>query len=549
MQKLQLLALITACLGPVLFTCSDLLSEISGSGFQPDSTYSDSIPQEGIGYQNPVIQGFYPDPSVCRVGNDFYLVTSSFEYFPGIPLFHSRDLVNWHQIGHCLTTANQLDLATTASSKGIGAPTIRYSRGVFYVITTDVAGRGNFFVTAEDPTGPWSNPVFVSEAGFDPSLFFDDDGRCYYTSQEGSGFQSHIIQYEIDPMAGRLIGEKRFLWAGAGDEWTEGPHLYKINGCYYLMAASGGTGTGHNEIIAASAFPGGPFTPCPHNPILSNYATALPVQCIGHADLFEDQNGNWWAVFLGMRYGTNGFSLLGRETFLAPVRWEKGWPFVGDRGQAGLSMKGPLPQAPDPVVTVAREEFDNGELPVYFCFVRNPQPGSWSLRDQPGWLRLKGNAAGLSDQATPAFVGRRQQHFDMTARVRLSFVPHRTGEEAGLAIRMTDWAHYEIAVTRQGTSTLVFVRSRCNDTAIVVNGMILRDTMHFLQIESTATSYTFSYSSDDSTFIPLASLDSRDINPELNKAYTGAVIGMYATGNGKPCSVPADFDWFEYIPE
>jgi xylan 1,4-beta-xylosidase len=549
MQKLTLLTLIAACLGPVLFTCSDLLSEISGSGFQPDSTFSTTIPQEGIGYQNPVIQGFYPDPSVCRVGDDFYLVTSSFEYFPGIPLFHSRDLVNWRQIGHCLTTAGQLDLATAVSSKGISAPTIRYCRGVFYVITTDVAGRGNFYVTANNPAGPWSGPVFIGEAGFDPSLFFDDDGRCYYTSQEGSGLQSHIIQYEIDPAAGRLIGEKRFLWAGAGDEWTEGPHLYKINACYYLMAASGGTSTGHHEIIAAGAFPGGPFTPCPHNPILSNRATALPVQCTGHADLFEDQNGNWWAVFLGMRYYTNGFSVLGRETFLAPVHWEKGWPFIGDRGQAGLSMKGPLPQAPDPVEAEAREEFDNGELPVYFCFVRNPQPGSWSLSERPGRLRLNGNAAGLSDQAAPAFAGRRQQHFDMTVRTRLSFTPRTPGEEAGLAIRMTDRAHYEIAVTRQDSSAMVFVRSRCNDTVIVVDSIYVGDTSYVLQIESSATSYTFSYSSDDRSFIPLATLDARDINPELNRAYTGAVIGMYATGNGKPCSMPADFDWFEYIPK
>jgi xylan 1,4-beta-xylosidase len=547
-QKSRLLALSIACLGPVLFACSELLSDLSGSDFQPDSTFSDTVPHDGVIYQNPVIQGFYPDPSVCRVGDDFYLVTSSFEYFPAIPVFHSRNLVDWRQIGHCLTTSRQFNATTTASSKGIAAPTIRYCQGVFYVITTDIGGRGNFYVTADNPAGPWSDPVFVGEAGFDPSLFFDNDGRCYYTSQEGSGLRSHIIQYEIDPVAGRLIGEKRFLWEGSGDGWTEGPHLYKINGCYYLMAAGGGTTTEHHEIIAASAFPNGPFTPCPHNPILSNRGTTLPVQCIGHADLVEDQNRRWWAVFLGMRYGTNGFSVLGRETFLAPVHWERGWPVIGDRGRIDLSMKGPLPQPPDPVTISIREEFDDNELPLCFCFIRNPQPGTGSLYDRPGWLRLNGNAVRLSDQAPPAFVGRRQQHFEMTARTRLSFTPQRSGEEAGLAVRMTDRAHYEIAVTRKDGSMLVFVRSCCNDTTIAVNSMNVRDSLHFLQIESSETGYTFSYSSDTLTFIPLATLSARDINPETNRAYTGAVIGMYATGNGALSSVPADFDWFEYIP-
>ncbi|MBN1129921.1 MAG: glycoside hydrolase family 43 protein [Chitinispirillaceae bacterium] len=528
--------------------CTDLLSDYTGSTFEPDASFSDTLPEGGVSYRNPVIPGCYPDPSVCRAGDDYYLVNSSFEYFPGIPVFHSRDLVNWRQIGHCLTTNRQLDVSKRKSSAGIGAPTLRFHEGVFYVVTTDAGGRGNFFVTAKDPAGPWSDPFYISEAGFDPSLFFDDDGRCYYTSQEGSNRGSHIIQYEIDVASGRLIGEKRFLWEGAGEVWTEGPHLYKINRCYYLMAATGGTGAHHQEIIAASGFPGGPFVGCPANPILSHRNTAEPIQCTGHADLFQDQNGRWWAVFLGMRYLNNGLSMLGRETFLTPVTWNKGWPVFGDNGRVGLAMKGPLPPLsinPEPLI---REQFDVSRLPLCYCFVRNPAPGSYSLTERPGWLRLRGNRTTLSDQDAPAFVGRRQQHFAMTARACLSFAPQRAGEEAGLTIRVNERAHYDLTVSKQNGRNEIMVRSCRNDSAVIVGSAIIGDTACILQIESGAVDYAFSYSLDAVSYSRIAVLGAHGINPESTGAFTGAVIGMYASGNGESCTVPADFDWFEYVP-
>ena len=530
--------------------CSNLVSNFPGSNFQPDASFSDTLPAGGTSYNNPVIPGFHPDPSICRVDGDYYLVNSSFEYFPGIPVFHSRNLVNWELIGYCLATASQLDLTGRASSSGIGAPTIRYNDGVYYVIATDFAGRGNFYVTAANPAGPWSSPFYIEEEGSDPSLFFDDDGRVYYTSQEGAGLQSHIIQYEIDVSSGRLVGEKHFLWQGTGDVWTEGPHLYKIDRSYYLMAATGGTGTDHQEIIAASAFPNGPFTGCPANPVLSDRGTTLPIQCTGHADLLLDLNGRWWAVFLGERFLDNGFSMLGRETFLAPVHWDKGWPVIGDNGRAGLSMTGPLPFPPGPRDLPVSEDFNDAALPAYFCFVRNPEPGSWSLNERPGWLRLHGNAAGLSDRASPAFVGRRQEHFNMIARARLSFSPLRAGEEAGLTVRLSEKAHYEIAIVKQDSGSAIIVRSCCNNAVAVVGRVNAVDTAYLLQIESTATEYAFSCSRDSLAFTTIAVLGAKAISPESNPpTYTGAVIGMYATGNGIPCAAPADFDWFEYLPQ
>ena len=214
-------------------------------------------------FTNPVIPGFHPDPSVCRVGEDFFLVTSSFEYFPGVPLFHSRDLVHWRQIGHCLNRAAQLQLDEAWCSGGIFAPTLRHHRGRFYMITTNFCARCHTLVQAADPAGDWSDPVLLQIGGIDPSLFFDDDGRCYVSATGQDG----ILQAELDPATGNLLGEPRSIWAGTGGCYPEAPHTYKINGLYYLMISEGGTEYGHMETIARSASVWGPYAPCPHNPI------------------------------------------------------------------------------------------------------------------------------------------------------------------------------------------------------------------------------------------------------------------------------------------
>lgn len=272
-------------------------------------------------FSNPIIPGFYPDPSMCRVGNDYYLVTSTFEYFPGVPLFHSRDLIHWRQIGHCLTRSSQLPLEKAGSSGGIYAPTLRYHNGKFYMVTTNVA-VGNFFVYADDPAGEWSEPVWLEHKGIDPSLFFDDDGKVYFTWTT----DNQIWQCEIDINTGATLTKPRPIWSGTGGRYPEAPHLYKINGTYYLLIAEGGTEYGHMVTLARADSPWGSFESCPHNPILTHrHRGANPIQGTGHADLVEAHDGSWWMVFLAFRTLAHyqNFHHLGRETFLAPVKWDE----------------------------------------------------------------------------------------------------------------------------------------------------------------------------------------------------------------------------------
>ncbi|MBN1128875.1 MAG: glycoside hydrolase family 43 protein [Chitinispirillaceae bacterium] len=512
----------------------------------PDTTLHDTGIVDGESFRNPIIPGFHPDPSICRVGQDYYLVNSSFEYFPGIPIHHSRDLVHWRQIGNCLTRSSQLDLYRTNSNGGIGAPAIRYHNGLFYLIVTETSKKGNIFFTARDPAGPWSEPVSVPTEGFDPSLFFDEDGKVYYQSQEGSGSESHIIQYRIDPATGSFLSQKKTIWTGDGDVWLEGPHLYKINGVYYLTAASGGTGWNHHQLVAASNRVFGPYIDCPINPVLSHQGTSEPIQYTGHADLFQDHNGHWWAVFLAVRHLGFDYSPLCRETFLAPLRWEKGWPVIGDNGRVSLAMKGPLPGSVTWEPPPARDEFSSPNLPFHFLFLRNPKPGSYSLSERQGWLRLYGNPLTMSDQDAPAFVGRRQQHFDACVRVKMAFSPQNEGEEAGMTVRLNERAHYEIALVKRAGAVRIIVRSCTWGKICLVDSADCSASAVFLQVACRHEAYSFSWSPDSSSFDTVAELESKPLSMESIHAFTGVVIGMYATGNGKKCAVPADFDWIEY---
>src|SRR5215831_18345614 len=273
----------------------------------------------GRTFVNPILPGFHPDPSICRVGDDFYVVTSSFEYFPGIPIFHSRDLVSWRQLGHVLTRRGQLELAGVPSSGGIYAPTIRHDGGRFYVVTTHVDGGGNFYVTAEQPEGPWSDPIWLDREGFDPSLLFAG-GRVYYARDGQGPDRDHpqIHQTTLDVATGQLSEPLRVVWSGTGGIWPEGAHVYEIGGRYYLLAAEGGTSYGHREVAARGPTPFGPFEPYPGNPILSHVERAdHPIQATGHADLVELADGTSWVVFLGIRTHGSRHHHLGRETFLA----------------------------------------------------------------------------------------------------------------------------------------------------------------------------------------------------------------------------------------
>src|SRR5579883_3256134 len=528
-------------------------------------------------YTNPIIPGCHPDPSICRVGDEYYLVNSSFEYAPGVPIFQSRDLVHWRQIGFCLTRPSQLPLPLNAPSLGIYAPTIRFHNGTFYMVTTNMdllvssqGQQGNFYVTATDPAGEWSEPVWLDQGGIDPSLFFDDDGRVYLTSTyspdpagrdvnataPGPGIQ----QSEIDPATGRLLSRPRVIWSGTGGAYPEGPHLYKIGGRYYLMIAEGGTEYGHMETIACGDTPWGPWKACPRNPILSHRSLLSPIHATGHADLVEAQDGSWWLVCLGVRPqpGTK-LHHLGRETFLAPVTWDDdGWPRVGDNGRVSLVMEGPnLPEAHFPA-PAPRDDFGRPSLDLNWNFLRWPRAEAWSLTERPGFLRLIGSAAQLDDGSGVTFIGRRQEHPRCKVATLLDFTPEADGQEAGLTVWMNQTHHYEIAVLRQHGERRVIVRRRIGALSAVVGSEPLTGGPVTLMVEAnqenadyfaSPAAYIFSYALAGSEPRELASGEARYLASEVAGGFTGVYFALYTTSNGAQATVPADFDWFEYLAE
>ncbi|WP_270168872.1 glycoside hydrolase family 43 protein [Paenibacillus sp. SYP-B4298] len=518
--------------------------------------------KQTITYTNPILPGFYPDPSIVRAEDAYYLINSSFEYFPGVPIFRSYDLLHWEQIGHVLDRISQLDVRDRLSSDGIFAPTIRYHAGTFYMITTDVRGIGNFYVTATDPAGPWSDPILVPHGGIDPSLFFDDDGKVYVTAQQGEGYNSHAIQYEIDIQTGKALSEPVVVWHGDGGPWTEGPHLYKVNGMYYMMSASGGTAKEHREIIGRSSHPYGPFEMFPE-PILTHRDMDHPIQYLGHADLVEDTDGQWWAVFLGVRLVETGYSVLGRETFLAPVQWRDGWPHIdNNEGVVSLKMQvelpaGNRPTRSKPAACEGRETFAGTELKPEWMFLRNPAEGSWSLTDHPGSLTLYGQPGGLHDVAQVSFIGRRQQHVHAEYTTCMSFAPASEQAEAGLVARRDEDAYYAIGVKRVDGGLAVYARLRYRGKSqtehlVPIEGEDFTGNV-WLRIEADVAEYSLYYSLDGEKWKRLAGASARSLSPEdfVDKmCFTGTVMGLYASGNGKHCAEPARFAWFETrLPE
>ncbi|ULT58280.1 glycoside hydrolase family 43 protein [Neobacillus drentensis] len=502
-------------------------------------------------YQNPVISGFHPDPSICKVGDDFYLVTSSFEYFPGVPIFHSKDLVNWKQIGHCLTRDSQLPLHESKSSMGIFAPTIRYNNGRFYMITTNLTIGKNFIVWAENPEGPWSEPIWLDWPGIDPSLLFNEDGKVLLTGTQDifSGEPSGIYQAEVNVEAGEILTERRLIWQGTGGAHPEGPHLYKINGIYYLMIAEGGTEYGHMVTMARSKQPFGPFESHPNNPILTHRSSASPIQATGHADLVQYIDGSWWIVFLGIRPAPISFSgkhhHLGRETFLAPVDWnDEGWPIIG--AQVELEMDGRTLKIEDKVSLKRKDDFNETTLDFSWNFLRNPIDECWSLTDRPGYLALYGSSKSLNDLDSQAFVGRRQQHFDCKVSTLLEFSPIDEGEEAGLTVFMNDRFHYEIALGIRDGVKKVFVRRRIGSLWKVESEHKYGEEAIILTVHADAKNYTFSFQQQGGESTILGSGECSLLSTEVAGGFTGVYFGLYAAGSEERRGTPAYFDWFEY---
>lgn len=501
-------------------------------------------------YKNPIITGMNPDPSICRVGDDFYLVTSTFEYFPGVPVYHSKDLVHWKLIGHALHNKTNCPLGGAYSSGGNYAPAIRFKDNTFYVTCTNYGGDGSqgaFYVTASNPAGPWSDPVWVGNWNVDPSIMFANDSM-YWVSPDNKG---SFMVGTFDPVAKKFIKPLQLIASGLGGSAPEGPHMYKINDYYYLMSAEGGTGYEHREVIQRSKSPYGSFEPSPYNPVVSNMNNPeSPFHAIGHADLLQLKDGSWWLVCLGIRPKGGKYHHLGRETFLAPITWtEDGWPVAGNKGV--MMEEFPVPNLPAHVwdKEPTRDNFNNNKLGLQWNFIRNPNDNDWSLTENPGFLRLKGSKVSIKEKDSPAFVGRRQTDFNMVAATKINFIPKISNEEAGLVVRGNDANNFSLVITMREGKRVVLFRKYLQDKVVSEDYKEIPKGEIILRISATELEYKFWAQSEKGKAILVGSAETKEISTEKISGFIGAFIGMYASGNGKANTNPADFDWFDYEEE
>ena len=506
-------------------------------------------------YRNPVLAGFHPDPSVVRVGEDYYLVNSSFAWFPGLPVYHSRDLVHWQQIGSALDRRSQLRVENGQGiSRAIFAPTIRFHDGRYYIITTDVDGIGSFYVTAQYPAGPWSDPVILPEIdGIDPDLFFDADGRAYIVHNgppPGSPlYEGHraIWLWEFDLAKRRVVaGSGRVIVNGGTDlgrqpVWIEGPHLYRVGDWYYLLCAEGGTEEGHSEVAFRAPSLAGPFVPDPGNPILTQRdldpARPDPITSTGHADLVQTPAGNWWAVFLGVRPYAGGYHNTGRETFLLPVTWRDGWPVIlaAHTAVPWQAIKPDLPDASEAIPPQTgnfewRDGFDRTYLDREWLVART-SPLHWYHPDAAaGVVYLDALPVTLRDRGQPAFLARRVQHRDFTATTRLE-LPAAQGLAAGLAAFQSSDFHYFLGARCSAQSCQVFLESVAKGVPeIRASAGIARDVGHLeLGMAQHGDSLTFTYATGKDEPVTLASgVDARLLSTQVAGGFVGAMVGIHA---------------------
>ena len=478
-------------------------------------------------YENPIIPGFYPDPCICRVDNDYYLVNSSFEFFPGVPLWHSRDLANWEQIGHILTRESQLPLQNTRTSGGIYAPTLRRHNGRFYMITTNVDNRGNFLVWADHILGPWSDPVCIDQGGIDPSLFWDEDGKVYYTGTHIDDIGQGIGQFQIDVETGKRLSETKIIWRGTGGRCPEGPHMYKRGGWYYLLIAEGGTEYGHMVTIARSRNVWGPFESCPRNPILTHRDDICSgFQALGHADITDDPDGNWWMVFHAIRPTAAQLHHIGRETMLAPMVWdEDGWPVVngGKSITATMTVNGAGDSAG---WQNWRDDFSGAGFHPRWSWLRNPQMEYY--RQGETGLTLTGCDETLSKGWTPTMLITRQQQFDLRYETTLSLSGSGL---AGLTIFHTRDHHYDLCLQNGGQGCKVWLRRQVADMFVESAPVFFdRSEKLTLRVEADKLMYTF-YAGAGDDLVKIGTGSSQLLSTEVMPCtFTGCFAGIFAEG-------------------
>ncbi len=525
--------------------------------------YGTSIAQTAPeNFNNPILPGFYPDPSICRVGDTYYLVNSSFEWFPGLPVHKSKDLVNWEKIGHGLHRADQIVyIDGLDNSAGIFAPTIRHHKGTFYIITTMVGQKGNFIISAKDPKGPWSDPKWIADApGIDPSLFWDDDGKCYYTGAavvdgtqgEWQG-KNGIWMQEIDPDKGVLIGEKKQLTYGhaSNARWAEGPHLFKINDEYLLLIGEGGTGEYHAVTVFNSKNLWGPYVPNHANPVMTHrhLGKSHPIGQTGHADLVQTQNGEWWSVLLAKRY-IDGYVTLARETFLAKVeiaKQQSGITPIYNPGVGLLQKEQERPKLDWTPVPEKKEcfDFESEDLDLEWNFLRTPR---YKWHDQKnGQMHVRLCPEMLTELVNPSFMGVRTRHFNYQVTTKLKFSTRKKNEQAGLAIYRRHGNNYQL-VKRDNEIILIKVFQKDNKGEVlpeIITKVPFKKKEVVLSAKVEGLKVQFLYGTHKDDLVPLGPIqDYTIVTDNVAKKFNGVYVGMYATSSGQESKTEAIYDWF-----
>lgn len=520
--------------------------------------------------KNPILEGFYPDPSICAVGEDFYICNSSFSYFPGLPILHSKDLAHWEQIGNALTRESQLPLENADHSQGLFAPTIRYHKGKFYIICTNVSHGGNFIVTADKPEGPYSDPYYLQGAdGIDPSLFFDDDGRCYYIgthpNKDGCRYNGDYFIWiqELDLNTMQLIGEKKDVWNGAMRNicWPEGPHIYKKGDYYYIMHAEGGTGPEHAVTVCRSKNIWGPYENNFCNPILTHrhLGKDYPIKYVGHGDLVETVNGEWYMVMLAVR-PVEGYTTMGRETFLAKVTWENDWPVVNpgvglltDTVEIALDEYDPVKvcdsySAKSGFATAVpgsnrTYQFDSmKELGHEFLGLRLPIDQVCAL-DQNG-LKMKLSSVLFTEQATPAFVGVRQQHHNFKSVCTFVMKNLEKNANAGMIYCQSNTFFLKVKANKEQIEVVLCENGVEKAVACAPLKNVTDDTVCTMEIDIHGLCADVKVVAQNQT-LEAKDIDIRALSTEVAGGFVGCTIGVYAWA-GEDDEKDVTFKTFSY---
>ena len=505
---------------------------------------------ESSQYLNPIVAGFYPDPSVCRKDDTYYLTNSSFAYFPGVPLFESKDLVTWKQVGHVLDRDSQLQLGTTDVGRGgIYAPAISYNdqNKTFYMITLNRAAGGVMYVKSTDLSQGWTDPFYPGVRGGDPAFFFDTDGKGYivYISlpQGGPKYMGEMSVYvaDFDVKGDSLCSNPVEIVRGGTDdvenpEWIEGPHIYRVGKYYYLMCAQGGTGAGHTEVIFRSENVYGPYEQCPTNPILAQQEVEsdYPVSSTGHADLIQTKDGDWYAVFLGCRPYDGDYYNTGRDTFLLPVTWEDGWPTILTAGlpvktvvdKPGLQTGFPRPTGNFKYTA----DFSGDNLDAGWIYLRNPKRECFHLDGKALTIDALPTDIYGSEQVSAVF--RRQQHTNFSVTTEVAFSPKSENEFAGFTLLQNEKNNFVFGKTLvDGQPAVVLKRTEGGNTDTLCTAFLKLDSENLqLSIEGEGGYYTFSYTEDGNEWVTLVKgADAKNLSTLAAGSFVGVTIGLYVT--------------------